>query len=395
MAIAFAINDGDTDVTLGTSADLTHLDGANASEFAVVGAGDWCYSPQYYYLSGPMCCPGLTLVPHAWCELPFEFRPTSVGSKQASYVVGGGAGTLTLSGASITAPGTFHADTSSLAYSYVTVIQSRLGIPVPPTVAFRLINDSAQTVNVGTLSIDPMYTASDDCPPSLTPGGACNASVSMVLQGNGPPQIADCRSTQLTSSTSMLAVPVTYAPPPAPFPTSMGVALIGDGTGGGEVVSSPAGIDCTISGSGCAMTSWAPLSSIELTETTAAGSEFIGWLRPGDSLFLPCGRNQSCTLSAPAPSLFQPTSNSIEAWFALSSDKHVNVTIVGAGVIAAPGLATCTSSCTFAVPPGGSFNLTAATSGTFVGWSGDCSGTGTCQLGAIVNDRNVTATFSP
>jgi hypothetical protein len=83
----------------------------------------------------------------------------------------------------------------------------------------------------------------------------------------------------------------------------------------------------------------------------------------------------------------------VEAWFAPATDKHVNITIVGSGNVA--GVVNCDRSCTLDVTPGQSIDLTPSTTGTFVGWSGDCTGTANCQLGSVINDRNVTATFTP
>jgi hypothetical protein len=395
MAIVFAVNDSDSDVTL--ERDLTQFSGPDAADFAMTGYGDWCYDAVYStWVSQFICCPLHALPPHAWCELPLEFRPTSLGLKQGVYTIGGGAGTLTLSGEAVVAPATFHADRVNVATSYITAIRVVQGTYSPPTVSFKLINDSTQTVDVGTLAIDPMYAASDDCPASLTPGGACNARVSLILDAfHDPPQIPGCRTTNLTSSTSALSVPITYAPPPAPVPTAFSVWLIGDG--GGEVTSSPSGINCAVGdqGPGCYEQLWSPPATLELTETPAAGSEFVGWFSFRDSGLLPCGTDPTCTRTLPAPSLFQPTGDQVEAWFAPATDKHVHVTIVGTGDVVAASLAHSTTSWTFDVTAGSSTELSATTTGTFVGWSGDCTGTGACQLGAVINDRNVTATFNP
>ncbi len=67
----------------------------------------------------------------------------------------------------------------------------------------------------------------------------------------------------------------------------------------------------------------------------------------------------------------------------------------GTGTISGDGIA-CPGDCSEQYEPGRSVTLTAAPTGgsTFAGWSGDCSGTGTCTL-TMDGDRSVTATFNP
>jgi hypothetical protein len=66
----------------------------------------------------------------------------------------------------------------------------------------------------------------------------------------------------------------------------------------------------------------------------------------------------------------------------------------GAGTVTGPGIA-CPGTCSSTYPSGGSPTLTAvpADGSTFAGWTGDCSGSGSCQL-TLGADRSVSATFT-
>lgn len=66
----------------------------------------------------------------------------------------------------------------------------------------------------------------------------------------------------------------------------------------------------------------------------------------------------------------------------------------GQGTVRGAGIPDCSDSCTALVPTGSHVSLTAtADSGwSFSGWSGDCTGSGSCDL-LLDRDRQVTATF--
>jgi hypothetical protein len=66
----------------------------------------------------------------------------------------------------------------------------------------------------------------------------------------------------------------------------------------------------------------------------------------------------------------------------------------GTGTVSGSGI-TCAPGCAASYPAGTPVTLTAlaAAGSTFAGWSGDCSGTGTCQLTTDA-ERAVTATFT-
>ena len=71
----------------------------------------------------------------------------------------------------------------------------------------------------------------------------------------------------------------------------------------------------------------------------------------------------------------------------------VSVAGTGSGIVTGTGIA-CPGDCVEALPQGTQVSLTpVATSGTFTGWSGACSGTGPCDV-TLGSDQAVTATFT-
>jgi uncharacterized delta-60 repeat protein len=141
-----------------------------------------------------------------------------------------------------------------------------------------------------------------------------------------------------------------------------------NGSGSGAVTSSPGGIDC---GSSCS----APYAAVPvtLTPTASPGSSFAGW--SGD-----CSGTGPCTLTVNADRGATAT---------FESDKTLTLAKAGSGagtVASSPAGHTFTHGTVVTLTP-------AASSGSsFVGWSGDCSGTGACTL-AMTADRSATARF--
>jgi len=151
------------------------------------------------------------------------------------------------------------------------------------------------------------------------------------------------------------------------------------GTGGGTVASSPAGITC---GSDC--TEGYPQGTVvTLTATPSTGSTFTGWSGS-------CSGTGSCVVTMDA-------AKSVTATFTLQQfTLTVSKSGTGAGsVTSSPAGINCGATCSTPYDFGTSVTLTATptTGSTFAGWSGVCSGTGSCVV-TMDAAKSVTATFT-
>lgn len=165
------------------------------------------------------------------------------------------------------------------------------------------------------------------------------------------------------------------APVPPPPQNNLTVAVAG--SGGGTVESDPAGILCP---GDCAETYLAS-ETVDLQVTPAGGSVFTGW--SGD-----CSGSGACSLP-------MSSDRSVTATFTAERTLTVALAGDGAGGVASDDLAIdCPGDCSEVYLDGATPTLaaTADPGSLFVGWSGDCAGSGSCPL-AMTADRSVTATF--
>jgi len=143
------------------------------------------------------------------------------------------------------------------------------------------------------------------------------------------------------------------------------------GNGGGTVTSAPAGIAC---GADCDE-QYVAGTQVVLTATPDGSSTFSGWSGA-------CAGTGTCTIAMNAV-------HTVDAAFALAQQTlTVTTTGNGAGTVTSnPAGINCGATCSAMYPPGTVVTLTAtastgtpATESVFVGWSGACSGTGSCML---------------
>jgi hypothetical protein len=166
------------------------------------------------------------------------------------------------------------------------------------------------------------------------------------------------------------------------------VVVSKDGNGEGRVTSNPDGIDC---GSQC---SYSFISNddpknykpVTLKATASPGSAFDGWNL--------CG-GDTCTIDPIEPG----RTYEVNATFvrARPSQFPLAVTVSGSGkVTSQPGGIDCGATCTAQFATDSTVTLTATpTPGwSFSGWTGACSGTGTCPV-KMGDPRTVAATFAP
>jgi hypothetical protein len=151
------------------------------------------------------------------------------------------------------------------------------------------------------------------------------------------------------------------------------------GTGTGTITSTPTGISC---GTDCNQ-NYAYATSVTLAQSSGAGSSFAGWT--GD-----CAGTGSCVVS-------MTQSRSVTATFS-SAAFPLTVTKAGTGsgtVTSTPAGINCGADCTETYAGDTSVTLaqSALSGSVFVGWSGNCSGTGACVV-TMSQARTVTATFN-
>lgn len=152
-----------------------------------------------------------------------------------------------------------------------------------------------------------------------------------------------------------------------------------DGNGAGTVTSNPNGINC---GGTCAA-SFNYGQTVTLTAAPSTGSLFTGWSGGG------CSGTSTCSVPI-------SIATTVTATFTLT--QHVlTVAKAGAGtgtVVSNPVGINCGADCSEAYNYGTSVTLTPspAADSAFAGWSGACTGLGTCTL-PMTTARNVTAPF--
>lgn len=151
-----------------------------------------------------------------------------------------------------------------------------------------------------------------------------------------------------------------------------------DGTGGGSVTSTPAGIACP----GDCAESYQPNTPVTLTATPDATSTFAGWSGA-------CTGTAACTVT-------MSEARNVSATF--TRVTHV-LTIVVAGtgngsVVSTPGGIVCPADCDEAYAMGSlvTLNASADASSAFTGWGGPCAGTVACVM-LMDQARSVSASF--
>jgi uncharacterized repeat protein (TIGR01451 family) len=153
------------------------------------------------------------------------------------------------------------------------------------------------------------------------------------------------------------------------------------GTGSGTVTSSPTGVSCGVD---CSEV-YAAGTRVTLTAAAQSGSSFTGWSGA-------CTGTGSCLVT-------MDSAGTVTATFDPVASYQLDVAKAGTGsgtVSSSPTGVSCGSDCTESYTSGTVVTLTAAaqSGSSFAGWSGACSGTGTCSV-TMTGAKSVTATFNP
>lgn len=149
------------------------------------------------------------------------------------------------------------------------------------------------------------------------------------------------------------------------------------GSGSGSVVSSPVGISCP----GDCDEAYVEGTDVDLMPSEDPGSVFAGW--SGD-----CTGSGSCVVEMTAD-------RDVTATFVPL--RTLTVTVVGGGAVTStPAGIDCPADCTEDYPEAETVSLSADPAPGFelAAWSGDCAGTGACEV-TMSQNRAVTATFQP
>jgi hypothetical protein len=160
---------------------------------------------------------------------------------------------------------------------------------------------------------------------------------------------------------------------------SLAVMMMGNGSG--VVISTPSGILC---GTTCSGT-YGSGTAVTLTATAATGSTFAGWSGGG------CTGTGTCTVTVTSTTTVTATFNASQG-----VSLTVGKTGTGSGTVSStPAGITCGTTCSASYPYGTAVTLTAVTaaSSTFAGWSGACTGAGSCSV-TLTSAATVTATFT-
>jgi hypothetical protein len=160
----------------------------------------------------------------------------------------------------------------------------------------------------------------------------------------------------------------------ATFPLTLTLA----GSGTGTVTSNPPGINC---GPTCSASF---SGTVTLTATAAAGSTFTGWSGA-------CSGTATCSVT-------MTQAQSVTATFGVAPTFALSVTLAGSGtgsVTSNPSGINCGAVCSANFASGSMVLLTAtpAAGATFTGWSGACTGAGTCSV-TMSGAQSATATFA-
>ena len=243
------------------------------------------------------------------------------------------------------------------------------------------LNAGTSGFTLGTRSTTGAFTyVGDNCPATLTPGGACTAN----LRFQSSPLGSSTGTFDVASSGGALSLPLHGVTLRKLYVSSSGLGAFGVGS----VSTMPSGVPCGPGNSSC--TAGFPLGvSVVLTATPAANNMFVGWSG------LCSGATTTCTVAS-------PLQGTAYVQFVPTNAKKITVTFAGTGrsLVNAHmtnsqfgSYGTCSSDCIIYVPQNAQVEVVGGSPSTFVGWTGDCTTTThICALGTIANDRAVTVT---
>ena len=231
-----------------------------------------------------------------------------------------------------------------------------------------------------------------DAPPDLPPWSFNFSAGHFPLLMDGQAHMTGQMNSEIVVHLGTLRLELTVNTPPV-------LTVSGTGTGTGTITSqgglTPA-INCTINAgvaTGACQQTYPLNTVVTLTATGTAGSSFDGW--SGSCASSPCSVTMSQTRAATA-AFTAPAPQTLT----VSSTGTGNGTVTSQAGLTPAIVCTITAgvtsgACMRSYPWGTAVTLTATGTGgsTFNGWSGACTGTGTCSV-TMSQARNVTASFT-
>ena len=344
-------------------------------------------------------CPGFTsgaVTLNASCTVTAAFDLADPGTSFS--VNAGGAAAWTFAADAYFTGGSTYATTSA-------IDTSLLAAPLPAQAvlqserygefAYTIPNRTPGSAQVVTLYFAEIYwTAAGQRTFDVAVNGAAVLTAFDVFAAAGGANKAVARSFNATANASGQVVIAFSRGTGVDNPKVSGISVAGAsvstfpltvtraGTGTGSVTSTPAGISC---GATCSA-SFASGAAVTLSAAAASGSTFSGWSGAG------CSGTSTCTVSMTAAQAVTATFTSQVTTYAVT----VATNGMGSGTVTStPAGISCGTTCTARFASGSAVTLSAAPAAgaTFGGWSGACTGTGSCIL-SLTAARSVTATFN-
>ena len=175
---------------------------------------------------------------------------------------------------------------------------------------------------------------------------------------------------------SAKSVSARFEPEPPPPPPFLPLTVSKTGSGTGTVTSTPEGIDC---GAVCSH-EFEKATTVELHQQASPGSEFIEW---GGA----CTGSGNCKVKI---NLAKEVTARFEPQTTPSHTLTIQISGTGSGTVICDG-----GACAASYPEGTKVTLAAipASGSVFSGWSGACTGTGSCEV-TIDSDTTVGASFA-
>ncbi|GIW34849.1 hypothetical protein [Meiothermus sp.] len=264
----------------------------------------------------------------------------------------------------------YRADFQNLQSSGITTNSATLGVNL-----YSYYKGGLLYVDYGTTSSFGSSTPSTSVPTALN-----FPNVSANLTGLSPGTTYYWRYRFVTDAGTFNSSTQTFTTSAAP---TFALSVNKNGTGSGTVTSSPSGINCGATCSG----SFTQGATVTLAAAPASGSVFAGWSGSG------CSGTGSCTVTMSAAQSVTATFNTAPA---STFNLTVNKSGSGSGTVTSnPTGINCGATCSASFNAGASVTLSAAAASgaTFAGWSGACTGTGTCTV-TMNAAQTVTATFN-